>query len=217
MSSRFLWLAQFTFLLACVISTKGVAQEVAGPALLGSGDPAWLSYKPVASAMVFPGGIPDTVVELGHGVLEDSAAKELGLGWRGLLQSEPRLVRGASDGGQRAVVLGTEAEVNAWRPHVASSPALKHDAYRLYVDKNALVIEGGDDRGVLYGLVRSESMAARSGPHGGDGDWLHRAIPCSARCDLRVTCYLPGRSFAVYASCAVHLSTALWLDRDADD
>jgi alpha-glucuronidase len=149
-SSRAFNLVQLTFLSACMLSTTVFAQEAAGP-LLGSGDPAWLSYKPVSSAIVFPGGNPDTVVELGHGVLEDSAAKELGEGWRGLLQSEPRIVQGESSGGQHEVVLGTQAEVNSWRPYAASAPALKHDAYRLYVDKNAVVIEGGDDRGVLYG------------------------------------------------------------------
>ena len=151
MSSRALRLVQLTLLSASILSTTIFAQEAAGPTLLGPGDPAWLSYKPVTSAIVFPGGIPDTVVELGHGVLEDSAAKELGTGWRGLLQREPRIVHRESSGGQREVVLGTQAEVNAWRRQPTSTPALKHDAYRLYVDKNAVVIEGGDDRGVLYG------------------------------------------------------------------
>jgi alpha-glucuronidase len=126
-------------------------QEVAAPTLLGPGDPAWLSYKPVESAIVFPGGIPDTLVALGNSVLEGSAAKELGMGWRSLLQSEPRIVHAESSDGRREVVLGTQAEIQAWRPHSGSTSPLKYDGYRLYVDKNALVIEGGDERGVLYG------------------------------------------------------------------
>jgi alpha-glucuronidase len=144
-------LLQLTFLSASVLLPIAVAQEVGAIAVLGSGDPAWLSYKPVESAIVFPGGIPNTIVELGNSVLEDSAAKELAAGWRGMLQHEPRIV-GAESGGRRAeVVVGTQAEINAWRPHATSTRSLKHDGYRLYVDKNALVIEGGDERGVLYG------------------------------------------------------------------
>jgi alpha-glucuronidase len=144
-------LVQLTFLSASVLLPTAVAQEVGAAAVLGSGDPAWLSFKLVESAIVFPGGIPDTIVELGNSVLEDSAAKELAAGWRGMLQHQPRVVRVESSGRRGEVVLGTQAEINAWRPHATPTVSLKHDGYRLYVDKNALVIEGGDDRGVLYG------------------------------------------------------------------
>lgn len=151
MSLPVLRLVQLTLLSAFVLLPTVAAQEVGATAVLGSGDPAWLSYKPVEPAIVFPGEIPDTVVKLGNSELEDSAARELAAGWRGMLQRKPRIVRvenGASDG---EVVLGTQAEINAWRPHAQATRPLQHDGYRLYVDKNALVIEGGNDRGVLYG------------------------------------------------------------------
>jgi alpha-glucuronidase len=144
-------LVQLAFLSACVLLRTSVAQEVSASPALGSGDPAWLSYKPVEPAIVFPSGVPDTVVELGNSMLEDSAAKELAAGWRGMLQHEPRLVRAEGSGVRGEVVLGTQAEINAWRPHALASRPLAPDGYRLYVDKNALVVEGGDDRGVLYG------------------------------------------------------------------
>jgi alpha-glucuronidase len=144
-------LVQLTVLSASILLPTAGAQEVGAAAVLGSGDPAWLSYKPVESGIVFPGGIPVTVVELGNSVVEDSAAKELAAGWRGMLQHEPRIVRVESSANQAEVVLGTQAEINAWRPHATPIRSLKHDGYRLYRDKDALVIEGGDDRGVLYG------------------------------------------------------------------
>ena len=151
MRSRAVRLVQLTFLSACVIVPTIKAQEVGAAAALGPGYPAWLSYQQVESVIVFPGGVPDTVVELGNNVLEDSAAKELAAGWRGMLQHEPRVVHAEGSSSHAEVVLGTQAEINAWRPHAAATRTLEHDAYRLYVGHNALVIEGGDERGVLYG------------------------------------------------------------------
>ena len=151
MSSRARRLVQLAFLTASFLLPTARSQEVAPSTLLGSGDPAWLSYKPVESAIVFPGGIPDTVVELGNSILEESAAKELAAGWRGMLQHEPRIVRVESNDRLREVVVGTQAEINAWRPHATPARSLQHDGYRLYRDVDALVVEGGDDRGVLYG------------------------------------------------------------------
>jgi len=143
--------AQLTFLSVCVLLPSIEAQEVAASAPLGAGDPAWLSYKPVMSTLVFPRGIPDTIVELGSNVLEDSAAKELAAGWHGMLHSEPRVVPIGNNHSDREVVLGTESEINSWRPHSSPTRSLRPDAFRLYWDKNVLVVEGGDARGVLYG------------------------------------------------------------------
>ena len=151
MSSCALRLVQLTLLSASVLLPRAVGQEAGTAAVLGSGDPAWLSYKQVDSGIVFQGSIPDTVVELGNNVLEDSATKELAAGWRGMLKHEPRIVRTENSGARAEVVLGTQAEINAWRPHATPALLLKHDGYRLYRDKEALVIEGGDGRGVLYG------------------------------------------------------------------
>jgi alpha-glucuronidase len=117
---------------------------------LGPGEPAWLAYRPVSAAAVFPGGVPDTVVVLGQSELENSAAHELALGWRGMLQHEPRVVASAGGGLANAVVIGTEQEVGAWHA-AAGAKLLGADAYRLYRTGGVVVVEGGDARGVLYG------------------------------------------------------------------
>ena len=157
---RLTTLAAAVLLLAA--ASDGVAQMP-----LGAGAPAWLVYGPVHAAAVFPGGIPDTIMELGHDVLEDSAARELALGWRGMLRHEPRVV-GSRDGEfKEGVVVGTQAEMALWNPRSKHERPLAPDAYRLYRDGGILVVEGGDDRGVLYGafallrLIGSEhSLAA---------------------------------------------------------
>ena len=118
---------------------------------MGAGEPAWLAYRPVSAGAVFPGGVPDTIVKLGSDLLEDSAARELALGWRGMLQHEPRVVSHADAGPGGAVVLGTQTEMDGWRRSVTHDKQLVPDAYRLYRVGDVLVVEGGDARGVLYG------------------------------------------------------------------
>jgi alpha-glucuronidase len=131
---------------------------------LGAGDPAWLAYQPVSSAEVFPGGIPNTIAELGHNVLEDSASRELALGWRGMLQHEPLVVSGANGGIQQAVVIGTQTEIDAWRPPSKIEKQLAPDAYRLYRVGDVLAVEGGDARGVLYGTFALLRLIAEQRP-----------------------------------------------------
>ena len=143
-------LAQIAFLSAAVVLPTMAGQGPVVSSPLGAGDPAWLAYRPVKPAIVFPSGVPETVVALGNSVLEDSAAREILLGWRGMLQREPRVVH-AGIGAGSEVVLGTQAEIAAWRPHAATAPILGQDSFRIYRDQNRLVIEGGDERGVLYG------------------------------------------------------------------
>ncbi len=149
------WLARILVVLgALAVSTllpAAAAQHVDAGETLGPGQPAWLAYEPVSAATVFPEGVPDTVVELGRSVLEDSAARELELGWQGMLQHAPRVVHAVADGTFPEVVLGTQAEIRAWRPGFLSKQSLPDDAYRLHRDGNVVVVEGGDDRGVLYG------------------------------------------------------------------
>ncbi len=123
----------------------------------GPGYAAWLAYRPVHPALVFgaENEIPSTVVALGSSVLEKSATHELALGWRGMLNHVPRVVENAQPAaparGENIVVLGTQAEVRAWRPELAGRAALTPGAYRLDRAGNILLIEGGDPRGVLYG------------------------------------------------------------------
>lgn len=123
----------------------------------GPGYAAWLSYLPVNPAFVFgaENEIPDTVVALGENALEHSSTHEIALGWRGMLNHVPRVVEGAQPAaltpGENIVVLGTQAEVRAWRPVLAGGGKLDSDAYRLRREGNILLIEGGGPRGVLYG------------------------------------------------------------------
>ena len=143
-AARLTALAAAMLLLAA--ASDGVAQMP-----LGAGAPAWLAYAPVRAAAVFPGGIPDTIVELDHDTVEDSAAREIELGWRGMLRHEPRVVSSREGEFKEGVVVGTQAEIAAWNPRSRQEQPLAPDAYRLYRDGGVLVVEGGDARGVLYG------------------------------------------------------------------
>ena len=124
---------------------------------LGLGYPAWLAYRPVNPALVFGanGDIPDTIVVLGRGHLEQSAARELALGWQGMLNRVLRVVESPSPGAAELVrgtlVVATQTELRAWRPELAAGPSLGPDAYRLHRAGSLLLIEGGDTRGALYG------------------------------------------------------------------
>jgi len=147
------------FLLAGILLGSALlcAQAVSSASpTLGPGYPAWLAYHPVSLEAVFAsaGNVPDTIVMLGNDALEDSAARELALGWRGMLDRVPRVAVSAPSNeiaGESIVVLGTQAEVRAWRPALAGEPALGADAYRLHRAGNVVLVEGGDARGVLYG------------------------------------------------------------------
>ena len=124
---------------------------VVGQNSLGPGEPAWLAYRPVHAAAVFPGGVPDSIVVLGHSPLEDSASRELALGWRGMLRREPRIITDANSGLKRAVIIGTQTEIKAWHPGPNDRKPLAPEAYSLYRLGDDLVVEGGGQRGVLYG------------------------------------------------------------------
>lgn len=144
-------------LLTAILTDAQTPSENPIPAPLGPGDPAWLVYRAVSPADVFgaSGEIPDTIIVLGQNVMEESAANELALGWRGMLNHVPRVAESgapnAANLAESAVVVGTQAEVRAWRPELAAGVALGADAYRLHRAGNIFVVEGGDARGALYG------------------------------------------------------------------
>ncbi len=137
---------------------------VAAQTPLGPGEQAWLDYRPINTAAVFPARIPDTIAVLGHSVLEDSASHELALGWRGMLRHEPRVISTTTGPLTNAVVLGTQAEIHVWRPSAARSEPLTPDAYRLYRDGSTLIVAGGDARGVLYGSFALLRLIAQQQP-----------------------------------------------------
>ncbi|MGA7158523.1 MAG: alpha-glucuronidase family glycosyl hydrolase [Acidobacteriaceae bacterium] len=137
-------------LFGVVASPVFAGQGADASAATGPGAPAWLAYLPVNAADVFPAGVPDTVLELGNSAVEDSASREISAGWKGMLRHTPRVVHAAKDGDRLKVVLGTQAEIRAWNSHVTDEPLAK-DAYHISRQGPSVVIEGGDDRGVLYG------------------------------------------------------------------
>jgi alpha-glucuronidase len=137
--------------LAALLLALLAASSVAAQNSLGSGEPAWLAYRPVNPAAVFPDGVPDTVVALGHSSLEQSASHELALGWRGMLQREPRVIIGATVGSTPGIVIGTQVEIKEWRRQPENNRPLTSEAFNLYRTGQTLVVEGGDERGVLYG------------------------------------------------------------------
>lgn len=160
-------------LLGALLLTAAASGQNADPAAtpLGAGDPAWLAYRAVRPAAVFgtERNIPDTIVVLGRSVLEQSAAHELALGWRGMLNHVPRIINaapGEADPGG-IVVIGTQAEVRAWRPALAAAAPLGADGYGLRRAGKVLLVEGGDARGALYGafallrqIAQEHSLAA---------------------------------------------------------
>ena len=148
-------------LLLCALSVlAGAAQPsiaTVAETQLGPGDPAWLAYRSVNSSLVFGETvkIPDTVVFLGRDPVEQSAADEIARGWKGMLNHVPRVIASTqpeiASAAEDIVVIGTQAEVRAWRPTLAAGPQLPADAYRLHRADNILLVEGGDARGALYG------------------------------------------------------------------
>jgi alpha-glucuronidase len=137
--------------------------RIAAQDALGPGDPAWLAYRSIKIAGVFPGTVPDTIVSLGKNALEASAAHELQLGWAGMLLYTPRIVTGTASGSPSAIILGTQSEINAWQPSRGSSQ-LPPESYHLYRSGNHLIVEGADERGVLYGAFALLRLIAEEHP-----------------------------------------------------
>ena len=141
----------------------------AGAAVYGSVarpvDPqaAWLTYAPVDAEKVFgTGAVPDTVLRLGDAPLEKSAEIELTRGFRGMLGRIFRATRGGEGlrGSKAFVVVGTSSEVDAWRPELKGK-VLEADGFRLRRDRDAIVVEGGDARGTLYGAFALLRLVAQ--------------------------------------------------------
>jgi alpha-glucuronidase len=140
-----------------IVSVAFGAAMACAQAPLGPGYAAWLAYGRVNAAAVFgaESQIPDTILALGEDPLEQSSTHELAMGWRGMLGHVPRVVESGqpplSNSAERAVVIGTQQQVRAWKAQLAEGTTLRADAYRLHRIGNILLVEGGDARGVLYG------------------------------------------------------------------
>ena len=118
---------------------------------------AWLNYSSVDVRKVFPAtAVPDTLLVLGRSEVEATAGDELKLGLREMLHRVLR-VAGSADSVQThdVLVIGTENEISAWKPSLRVAKALAPEGFRLRrvaTGKDTLlVVEGADERGVLYG------------------------------------------------------------------
>jgi alpha-glucuronidase len=144
------------YLMLSITSGRSLAAdtEVRQPA-----DPqaAWLIYSSVDVRKVFPAiAIPDTLLVLGRSEVEGTAGDELKFGLRRMLHRVLRAAGGAdSEQTHDVLVVGTESEIAAWKPSLKIAKELAPEGFRLRrvaAGKNSwLVVEGADERGVLYG------------------------------------------------------------------
>ena len=151
-NSRFLdshWSKRYHphFMLKIVACLAFVVCSLA-PCIAETGRDAWLRYAPLKH----PSPIPyKQVVVLGNSEVIDNAREELIRGFHGLLQCDLRAVPGISGS---AVVLGTAAEMRKVTGAEAKGVGL--DGFALQQisvgGKPVLLVIGGDDRGVLYGV-----------------------------------------------------------------
>jgi alpha-glucuronidase len=118
---------------------------------------AWLAYTSVDTQKVFPAiAVPDTLLVLGRSEVEGTAGDELKFASRQMLHRVLRAAIGVnSEQTHDALVIGTESEIAAWKPSLKMTKTLAPEGYRLRRvvsgNKNLLLVEGADERGVLYG------------------------------------------------------------------
>jgi alpha-glucuronidase len=157
-------LRRATVVLGCAVIFAGTARGASATDFPGPRQPvdpqaAWLAYSEVDAHRVFPVGssVPDTILKLGDSAIEATAENELRLGLKGMLHRELRVDKTASEFGSanNVIVIGSESEIEAWKPSLKSAKKLAAEGFRLrrvVEGKNAwLVVEGGEERGVLYG------------------------------------------------------------------
>jgi len=142
-------------LAGAAVRVLGAVDEARRPA-----DPqaAWLTYSSVDAHRVFPVGtsVPDTMLMLGVSEVEASARDELQLGLRLMLHRVLRVAASADSlQANDVLVLGTEEEIAEWKPSLKIAKPLGPEGFRLRRvvagKKTWLIVEGADERGVLYG------------------------------------------------------------------
>jgi alpha-glucuronidase len=125
---------------------------------------AWLRYAPLepASAKVYS-YLPSTVVTLDDSPVQQTAGHELMRALEQMLGRKPQLQQGTPGG--NAIVLGTVAEIQKLDSTFRPSVALSGDGYWLTTAQlrgyACLLIVGGTNRGVLYGVFSLLSKIAR--------------------------------------------------------
>src|SRR5215472_14150979 len=155
-ASKTLRAARAVLLLLCLLSplVANVRAE--------TGHEAWRRYFRLAPKIGQKyANVPIDIVSVGDTVILAASRKELIVGLAGLLGSAPRKSANPID---RSIVLGKAADLQSKFPKL-SVGAISDEGYRLkwqrIGEKACLVIAGGGDRGVLYGVFALLSKIAR--------------------------------------------------------
>jgi alpha-glucuronidase len=164
------WLRRtFLFSAAMLVIASHSANAQAYGAVARPVDPqaAWLTYARVEVTRVFGvTAVPDTVLRLGDSPTEKTAEEELARGFRGMLDRVVRKTRNEDGlkGSKAYLVVGTQSEIEAWRPRLKSASVIAADGFWLRRDGEAIVVEGGDARGALYGAFCLLRLIAQEKP-----------------------------------------------------
>ncbi|HYL62767.1 MAG TPA: alpha-glucuronidase family glycosyl hydrolase [Candidatus Methylomirabilis sp.] len=135
---------------ACWFFGLGAAQARAEDGVSG-----WLRYAPLEKhAAQQYAGVPATVLVLGDSPVLGSAKEELLRGLQGMLGTALR--DSSNPPNERAYILGTVSALRRWMPRAPQRPELGLDGFLLAAEEihgsPCIVIAGGSDRGVLYGV-----------------------------------------------------------------
>ncbi|MGA8429063.1 MAG: alpha-glucuronidase family glycosyl hydrolase [Candidatus Sulfotelmatobacter sp.] len=129
-----------------------------------TGADAWLRYAPLDSkAAARYHSLPATTVVLGDSEVLTTAQKELVRGVKGMLGRTLRAESGLP--AEASVVLGTVEQLHRMAPDFRMREGLRGDGFWLTSGRvhgfKCIVIVGGSDRGVLYGVFAFLSRIAR--------------------------------------------------------
>ena len=143
-----------TFSRAAVLAIVVMAFGPMVTARADTGYDAWLRYAQLGSEeRAMYGSLPAVVVVLRNSVLLDTSQSEMIRGVRGMLGRTLRAETGLP--AERAIVLGTLADLRSAAPGVRVPQALRPEGYWIGTGQvhgfACIVIAGADDRGALYG------------------------------------------------------------------
>ena len=129
-----------------------------------TGADAWLRYAPLPEAnRVQYASLPAKVVVLSDSLLLRSAQQEMIRGVKGMLGRTLREATGQIR--EPSIVLGTAADIQSLVPAFKVPHEIRADGFWLTTAKvrgfDCIVITGGNDRGVLYGVFAFLSKMAR--------------------------------------------------------
>ena len=151
-------------LLAAILGLSFFVGANAPPAHAETGYGAWLRYAPLEKNLARKyDSLPTHFAGAGNSVVVQSALLELVRGIQGMLGTT--LVQAPRHASGRAIVLGTIKDLHDRGVNLNPSSDMAEDGFWLKSTKlhgsDCLVIAGGNDRGVLYGVFGLLSKIAR--------------------------------------------------------